>query len=90
MTDSTRFTGWLFRAEGIEWRWREGLQVRREQIASDSSCKNSGLSEGLQVRREQIGKWVDGVGIWFRVGSEVVSRELDGSSALRWMTVTKG
>ena len=48
--------GWLFRAEGIEWRWREGLQVRREQIASDSSCKNSGLSEGLQVRREQIGK----------------------------------
>ena len=41
---------------GVEWRWREGLQVRREQIASDSSCKNSGLSEGLQVRREQIGK----------------------------------
>ena len=35
-----RLTGWLFRAEGIEWRWREGLQVRREQIASDSSCKN--------------------------------------------------
>lgn len=27
-----RLTGWLFRAEGIEWRWREGLQVRREQI----------------------------------------------------------
>ena len=54
--DSTRLTGWLFRAEGIEWRWREGLQVRREQIASDSSCKNSGLSEGLQVRKEQIGK----------------------------------
>ena len=24
--------GWLFRAEGIEWRWWEGLQVRREQI----------------------------------------------------------
>ena len=32
VTDSTRLTGWLFRAEGIEWRWREGLQVRREQI----------------------------------------------------------
>ena len=31
-TGSTRLTGWLFRAEGIEWRWWEGLQVRREQI----------------------------------------------------------
>ena len=37
-----------------------------------------------------MGKWVAGAKIWFRVECVVVSRELDGSSALRWMTGTKG
>lgn len=43
------------------------------------------------MRREGDGENVaGGEGIWFRVGMVVFSRELDESSALRWMTGTKG
>ena len=43
------------------------------------------------MRREGDGENVaGGEGVWFRVGMVVFSRELDESSALRWMTGTKG
>ena len=43
---------------------------------------------GISNRKEDV--WMAEVEIWFRVRCRVVSRKLDESSALRWMTGTKG